>query len=326
MGHTDYVNVMKDGMGGYGGMGALVAGILGYVVGNNGLGNNNNRTADVAAINATTERGTSETLNALSNNALLGAIASAKDVTQNGVATTNLAMSQGFSRLDSSIAGIDREICESNCATQRLVETSSAAGIAATNANGNRLADLTNQSKWDLSNQINGLLSSLTLQNQALSSKVDMGFCTTNQNIEKSKCEIINAVKDDGAATRALINANTQQELRDRLALAQTALLEEKESHRATKTQVNIGSTVQSGIGNSQNAITDSVVNGVVAGLAPSFTGIVNVLANLNANLNALSNSSSNTNINTSIDYSALGRGIGESLKGFGFSTMPASK
>lgn len=48
--------------------------------------------------------------------------------------------------------------------------------------------------------------------------------CETNQNIlgnryaaEKNTCEITNAIHQEGEATRALINANTVQELRDRL-------------------------------------------------------------------------------------------------------------
>lgn len=48
--------------------------------------------------------------------------------------------------------------------------------------------------------------------------------CETNQNIlgnryaaEKNTCEITTAIHQEGEATRALINANTAQELRDRL-------------------------------------------------------------------------------------------------------------
>jgi hypothetical protein len=48
--------------------------------------------------------------------------------------------------------------------------------------------------------------------------------CETNRNIDnvrfegsKNTCEITNAIHAEGEATRALINANTMQELRDRL-------------------------------------------------------------------------------------------------------------
>lgn len=49
--------------------------------------------------------------------------------------------------------------------------------------------------------------------------------CETNRNIDsvrtenyKNTCEIVNAIRSDGDATRALINANTMQDLRDKLA------------------------------------------------------------------------------------------------------------
>lgn len=48
--------------------------------------------------------------------------------------------------------------------------------------------------------------------------------CETNRNIDavrsenyKNTCEVVNAIRADGEATRALINCNTMQELRDRL-------------------------------------------------------------------------------------------------------------
>ena len=48
--------------------------------------------------------------------------------------------------------------------------------------------------------------------------------CETNRNIDavraenyKNTCEIVNAVRSDGEATRALINSNTMQALRDKL-------------------------------------------------------------------------------------------------------------
>lgn len=59
----------------------------------------------------------------------------------------------------------------------------------------------------------------------------DMCCCTTNRNIDalryenaKNTCDIVNAIRTDGEATRALINVNTMQELRDRLNTANNAL------------------------------------------------------------------------------------------------------
>ena len=41
--------------------------------------------------------------------------------------------------------------------------------------------------------------------------------CTTNNNIERSTCSIVNAIHGDGEATRALINANTMDALREKM-------------------------------------------------------------------------------------------------------------
>lgn len=49
--------------------------------------------------------------------------------------------------------------------------------------------------------------------------------CTTNRNIDavryenaQNTCQIVNAIREDGNATRALINANVMQDLRDKVA------------------------------------------------------------------------------------------------------------
>lgn len=42
--------------------------------------------------------------------------------------------------------------------------------------------------------------------------------CETNRNLDMTRCDITTAIHAEGEATRALINANTVQELRDRLA------------------------------------------------------------------------------------------------------------
>lgn len=69
----------------------------------------------------------------------------------------------------------------------------------------------------------------LGLQN--LGSQMAECCCTTNRNIDavrsdayKNTCEIVNAIRSDGEATRALITANTIQELRDNLQSAQLQL------------------------------------------------------------------------------------------------------
>jgi hypothetical protein len=56
--------------------------------------------------------------------------------------------------------------------------------------------------------------------------------CETNRNLDSVKyenaqntCSIVNAIREDGEATRALINANTMQDLRDRLEAKDRELL-----------------------------------------------------------------------------------------------------
>ena len=74
----------------------------------------------------------------------------------------------------------------------------------------------------------NGLCDGFYATRQGIS---DLGFaikdccCTTNRNIDavryeaaKNTCDITSAIHAEGEATRALINANTMQELRDKLA------------------------------------------------------------------------------------------------------------
>lgn len=41
--------------------------------------------------------------------------------------------------------------------------------------------------------------------------------CETNRNIERSTCDIVNAIHGEGEATRALINANTMDALREKV-------------------------------------------------------------------------------------------------------------
>jgi hypothetical protein len=83
----------------------------------------------------------------------------------------------------------------------------------------------------EVNNQLRGLTNGLCdgfyATRQGIS---DLGYavkdccCTTNRNIDavryensKNTCEITNAIHAEGEATRALINANTIQELRDKL-------------------------------------------------------------------------------------------------------------
>ncbi len=83
----------------------------------------------------------------------------------------------------------------------------------------------------DVNGQLRGITSGLCDGFYAVNNGLKDGFyglqsccCETNRNIDavrfegsKNTCEITNAIHAEGEATRALINANTIQELRDRL-------------------------------------------------------------------------------------------------------------
>lgn len=106
---------------------------------------------------------------------------------------------------------------------------------------------------FDLANQINGIGQTLgqglcsttyelgskidanrydqALSAQQLSRQISDCCCTTNRNIDAlanqmtmDTCAIKEAIFRDGEATRALINANTTQQLRDKLSAAEMAL------------------------------------------------------------------------------------------------------
>jgi len=89
------------------------------------------------------------------------------------------------------------------------------------NANGfNSLLNTTNSGFNALNNEICNL-----------GHEMQMCCCTTNRNIDSVKfenaqntCAITNAIHSEGEQTRALINANTMQDLRDRLATAEGAI------------------------------------------------------------------------------------------------------
>jgi hypothetical protein len=88
----------------------------------------------------------------------------------------------------------------------------------------------------DVNGQLRGITNGLCDGFYAINSSLKDGFygtqanikdccCTTNRNIDavrfdmsKGFCDVAGAIHAEGEATRALINANTMQELRDKLA------------------------------------------------------------------------------------------------------------
>lgn len=84
---------------------------------------------------------------------------------------------------------------------------------------------------YELSSKIDANRYDQALATQELSRQISDSCCTTNRNIDAlanrmamDTCAIKEAIFRDGEATRALINANTVQELRDKLSAAEMAL------------------------------------------------------------------------------------------------------
>jgi hypothetical protein len=281
---------------------AILSGRRGLFGGDEGAG----VAAAVASTNAAVERNAAETLNAITTNTILAAIGASKDTTQNlstalaaSISGVKDSVQSGFTGVTAGLGAIGREICESNCATQRVVEAGTArvtGEIFATNTNlGNQITNAYNNLAMIATQNYNGL----TLQNQNLSSKVDAGFC-----------DVKTAIREDGNATRALINESITQDLRDKLA-------EERESHRATRMQINVGSTVSTGIGNTSGAINDSIVNSfnAITRRQDEFESrVTNVLVNLNSSIQRMESSLASTSAASNVNIQAANNATLRSL------------
>lgn len=108
-----------------------------------------------------------------------------------------------FTNLDSSIRGVQQGLADGFYA----VNTGMLTGF--------------NGIQRDLCTGFNGINSAIT----GTGYQMKDCCCEINRNIDalrfensKNTCEIVNAIRTDGEATRALINANVMQELREKLA------------------------------------------------------------------------------------------------------------
>lgn len=108
-----------------------------------------------------------------------------------------------FTNLDSSIRGVQQGLADGFYA----VNTGMLTGF--------------NGIQRDLCTGFNGINAAIT----GTGYQMKDCCCEINRNIDalrfensRNTCEIVNAIRDDGAATRALINANVVQELRDKVA------------------------------------------------------------------------------------------------------------
>lgn len=122
---------------------------------------------------------------------------------QGSLTRADLCQDMNFQQLENGVRGIQQGLCD---------------GFYAMNTG---LLNGFNGVQRDLCTGFNGINQNI---NQARFD-AQQCCCETNRNIDavryensRNTCDIVNAIREDGNATRALINANTMQDLRDKLA------------------------------------------------------------------------------------------------------------
>jgi hypothetical protein len=129
--------------------------------------------------------------------------------TQGALTRADLCQDMNFMQLENSVRGVQNGLCDGFYAQNTTL----------LNSFGNLQRDLCT----GFSTVSRGFDSVNSNINQ---SRYDMQSCCceTNRNIDSAKyaaerntCDIVNAIRTDGEATRALINQNTMQDLRDKL-------------------------------------------------------------------------------------------------------------
>lgn len=129
----------------------------------------------------------------------------------------DLCQDTNFAQLENGVRGISQGICDSTFALNNSingVNTNMLQGFAGVD---NAICSLGYQTQQGF-NSTNMAIAQLGFQNQQC-------CCETNRNIDsvrfenaQNTCAITNAIHAEGEQTRALINANTMQDLRDKIA------------------------------------------------------------------------------------------------------------
>jgi hypothetical protein len=187
--------------------------------GGNGFGFGNNSAATTAAVNANGALTRADLCQDMNFQQLQNDTRSLQSGLCDGFYAMNTSLLNGFNGVQNTVNagfnGVQRDLCS---------------GLNGINQN-------INQSRFDM----------------------QQCCCETNRNLDATRyenaqntCNIVNAIREDGEATRALINANTMQDLRDRLADKDRDLL-------SAQFQI------------SQQAQTTNIVNQVVPKAVPAY-------------------------------------------------------
>lgn len=132
------------------------------------------------------------------------------DAFQGALTRGELCQDMNFQSVENGIRGIQQGLCDGFYA----MNTSMLQGF---NGVDNAICNL----GYNNAQLANGLSNQITESRFA----AQQCCCETNRNIDavryensRNTCDIVNAIREDGNATRALINANVMQDLRDKVA------------------------------------------------------------------------------------------------------------
>lgn len=183
----------KDGM--FGGNGILIILLFLLLAGGNGFGG-------FGGANGTT--------NMINNDFLYTNLKNTMDTGFNQVYNQNFATQrdilQGFSGVDSAICQLGYQASQNTAQLQASMTN----GFRSVDTAVCQLGYQTGMGIRDIQNTI-----------QSCCCSTERSLDQVRFDAERNTCNIVNAIRTDGEATRALINANTMQDLRDRLQKAE---------------------------------------------------------------------------------------------------------
>lgn len=133
----------------------------------------------------------------------------------------DLCQDMNFGQLENGVRGIQQGICDSTYALNNSINTVGMNMMSGFHGVDNAICSLGSAMQGGFNNTQVAMLQGFN----ALQAQGADCCCTTQRSIDQVRfqnsqdtCDIINALHSEGEATRALINANTMQDLRDKLA------------------------------------------------------------------------------------------------------------
>lgn len=214
------------GFGGMGGLGGILIGALlgnGSLFGGRGYGGYGSPAAGAVA----SEVVLTPTLNAIQNQ--ISSLSNELDANAilAGITSVNQNVSGTSRDIGRDIANLSTAQAQGNFTTLTSINGLGASITAQANQNAlqqlnsfNQLATTTLQGFNSQAMQVQNSTNQIIAQGTANAAAVAAGFCDISRQLSECCCEMKQVVKDDGNATRALINDLNVQSLRDQLSAA----------------------------------------------------------------------------------------------------------